>query len=846
MKKLIPIALVLAMLCPLVGAPVFASEQSILSTAEQSTLSMAGPAAFFVATDGSDTNAGSIDAPFATLAKAQEAARKAGGGVINLRGGTYTISETLSLDERDNNTTFRAYQGEEVTISGAQSIPSSAFTPIADAAVKERIVEKEARDKVLVADLKQLGITDYGTLHYFDLYFGGGSNPALYYNDEMLDLARYPNDGYLNTDKVIDAGHQDIGITATEEQRHPFTMATNDKRLNYWKEANDPWIYGFFMYDYADGAYGVTIDYENGNAITTNSVSGYGVNENRRFYFFNLLEEIDLPGEWYLDREAGLLYLYPVNSIASAKVEFCNFSDSFFNMENVENIRFQGIRMEKSTGSAIVGKNCDNVDIDGCDFTNISNGVVILEATVNSKIRNCHAYHNGSEVFYIEGGDPATLTHSENYVINNHIEDYGRIMATYQSAIDFRGVGATISHNKIHNAPHFAMNFDGQEHVVEYNEIYDVCKDSSDAGAIYSGQTMFKKGNVIRYNYFHDMKAIESNQGMKIQAVYLDDRFCSAEVYGNLFYKVSAVALYGGGRNNTFENNLMLDCEFPFAMDARGTWGGSWSWLSDNQKWAWDKLEELPYKTGVWLERYPELAEMRNDEPDLPKYNVIKNNASYKTPEMDIAPEVNQYSTVENNITLKDTKSFADYKNGDYTVVEGSELLEKIPDWQAIPYEKFGLRTDIDDAAEQSVLLYIGSPRAVALGKQTYVDADNLDVQPVVLEDRTLVPVRFIAESFGAKVGWDGATETVTVQLGDTDITLQIGSCDMTVNGKTTTLDVPAQTINDRTLIPLRAIAESLGKTVFWDDQGLIAISDAELVKADDWLMIDALIRKVE
>lgn len=109
MKKLIPIALVLAMLCPLVGAPVFASEQSILSTAEQSTLSMAGPAAFFVATDGSDTNAGSIDAPFATLAKAQEAARKAGGGVINLRGGTYTISETLSLDERDNNTTFRAY-----------------------------------------------------------------------------------------------------------------------------------------------------------------------------------------------------------------------------------------------------------------------------------------------------------------------------------------------------------------------------------------------------------------------------------------------------------------------------------------------------------------------------------------------------------------------------------------------------------------------------------------------------------------------------------------------------------------------------------------------------------------
>ena len=290
----------------------------------------------------------------------------------------------------------------------------------------------------------------------------------------------------------------------------------------------------------------------------------------------------------------------------------------------------------------------------------------------------------------------------------------------------------------------------------------------------------------------------------------------------------------------------MLDCEYPFAMDARGTWGGSWSWLSDNQKWAWDNLEKLPYKTGVWLERYPELAEMRNDEPDLPKYNVIKNNVAYQTPEMDLAPEVIQYSTVENNITVKDTKSFADYKNGDYTVLEGSEILEKIPDWEPIPYEKIGLRNDAEEIAEQSVLLSIGSPRAVALGKETFVDAANLAVQPVVLDGRTLVPVRFIAESFGATVGWEGETQTVTVQLGDTTITLQIGSRDMTVNGKKTTLDVTAQTINDRTLIPLRAIAEALGKTVFWDDKGLIAISDTDLVDADDWLVIDALIQKVE
>ena len=114
------------------------------------------------------------------------------------------------------------------------------------------------------------------------------------------------------------------------------------------------------------------------------------------------------------------------------------------------------------------------------------------------------------------------------------------------------------------------------------------------------------------------------------------------------------------------------------------------------------------------------------------------------------------------------------------------------------------------------------------------------------MDDRTLVPVRFIAESFGAKVGWDGNTQTVTVESAGKTITLVIDSKKMTVGSETVELDVPAQTINDRTLIPLRAIVEALGKQVFWDERGLIVMSEEkDIVTDEDTGIIDILIRNI-
>ncbi len=146
-------------------------------------------------------------------------------------------------------------------------------------------------------------------------------------------------------------------------------------------------------------------------------------------------------------------------------------------------------------------------------------------------------------------------------------------------------------------------------------------------------------------------------------------------------------------------------------------------------------------------------------------------------------------------------------------------VLDAKPTFDYNSYAQKFLNTD-------KLMLKVGNPVASAGGKPQYIDPANPAVAPIVENDRTLIPIRFIAESLGATVSWNDATQTATLVKDDTNVSIKIGENKITVNGSSIPLDVPAQLKNERTLLPLRAVSDAFGKNVHWEDCGLIVISD--------------------
>ncbi len=119
---------------------------------------------------------------------------------------------------------------------------------------------------------------------------------------------------------------------------------------------------------------------------------------------------------------------------------------------------------------------------------------------------------------------------------------------------------------------------------------------------------------------------------------------------------------------------------------------------------------------------------------------------------------------------------------------------------------------------KQTILLWIGKPDAQIDNESTFVDPDNKAVTPFILPPgRTMVPLRFISEAFGAKVEWDGATKTVTITWGSKTIKLTIGVYTAKVDGKDVKLDVAPIIKDGRTFVPIRFISEAFGADVKWD-----------------------------
>ncbi|MBQ3427778.1 MAG: copper amine oxidase N-terminal domain-containing protein [Clostridia bacterium] len=102
----------------------------------------------------------------------------------------------------------------------------------------------------------------------------------------------------------------------------------------------------------------------------------------------------------------------------------------------------------------------------------------------------------------------------------------------------------------------------------------------------------------------------------------------------------------------------------------------------------------------------------------------------------------------------------------------------------------------------------------------TRISFHSYGQNPELLASRTLVPLRSIFEAMGADVDWDNTTSTAIAKRNKVEIRVQIGANEIYKDGKSIPVDVPAQLLNDRTMVPVRVIAEAFGADVQWNENG--------------------------
>ncbi len=662
------------------------------------------PATFYIATNGDDAwsvrlaapNSDGTDGPFRTFQKAKDAIRASNAIpvskesataplVVEVREGEYDLTEPIEFDAADSGAEsapviWRGEPGKTVLINAGRYLNDP--QPVTDPAILERLAP-DARDKIVQFDLKALGIDDFGTLD-------GGNNAQLFQNDQPMTIARYPNEGFITINRLVTEGTHVVDIRGVKGITEGKFYFEDDEFLN-WEKEDDLWAFGYWFWDWSVSRQQVAkINREEKILELTEPWHGYGYRIGQYYYIYNALRELDVPGEFFIDRKTGILYYYPVKEIEEKNLLF-SLLPNIVTARGVSHFVLTGFTFEGCRHTAVNATGSDLV-ISKNVIRNIGgNGISV--GGPRSLVFGNHLYNLGSNGIGVDAGDRKTLTLGHSAIVNNDIHHFGVINLVYSPGIHFGGCGITVAHNRITDAPHCAILFSGNENRIEQNEIGNVCFETNDAGAIYCGRDLTMRGNLIKNNYLHDITGFQDKGCV---GVYLDDMFSSADIVGNLFVKVTNATFIGGGRDCSIVNNLFINCEPSIHVDARAL-----NWAAYHAKSWVEEIEKSGTVCGIdftkppYSERYPKLLKITEGKLEAPEGNYIARNVVIRNAWNRWTPDVFEgdgidsvsrpYLTIEDNVI------------GDYRLLmsldqsESISLPNKRIQFDRIPTESIGL-----------------------------------------------------------------------------------------------------------------------------------------------------------
>lgn len=580
----------------------------------------------YISAEGHDDGTGSKTKPYNSFLKARDAIRvlkKQTPGksvVVYIEGGVYFIDQSITLSDEDSGTeyapvVYQAAQGDEPVFTGSRRLNN--WQPLNNAR-KLSLLDTAVRGKIFVTDVKAAGVSDLGDATEM------GKRPELFCNGELQTLARWPDHGFIKAG--LAKGKTELPKTyikkrGTVEGVFEYT----DKRQNRWANENDARLSGYWYWDWCDASQTVAkIDTLTRAIFTKPPYHNYGYKDSLRYFGLNLFCELDQPGEWYLDRDEALLYWYPPEGVHPEKAHVSLSVQSapfMIEIKDCSYLTLQGLSLREGRGSAILihgGKNCLLAD---CRIERFGQDGIHLEGGRGHGISGCLLRTFGCGGIKIAGGDRITLTPANHYVENTVVEYFSLFKRTYEPAVYLAGCGTRISHNRFRYSSSSAMRLDGNDFIVEYNEISHVVDESDDQGGLDVWYDPSFRGNVIRFNHWSD---ISGGTLHGAAGVRLDDMISGVTIYGNIFSRCGTRDFGGvqihGGKDNLVENNLFYDC---FAAVSFSTWGNErWLQQLDSPVIRKKIFEEVDIRSAVYQNKYPELKSIRLN-PDV---NTIKNN----------------------------------------------------------------------------------------------------------------------------------------------------------------------------------------------------------------------------
>ncbi len=653
---------------------------------------------FYVATDGSDANPGTRGRPFRTFERAREMVQRVGPAKtrkVIVRGGVYEFSASLTLGPQDSGlpdhpVIWEAAKGETVRLEGGRELPGSVWQPIEDSATLQRL-DPVARGRVRKVDLNALGVR---TPPFPANYHGAPPCPELFCGDQRMRLARWPNQGWATIARIVESGSRPRdGDQATR----PGIFEYSGKRPANWRADEGVWLQGYWRYDWYDEVIRVAAVAPAAHWITLAAPPVYSLMQGnpspRRYRALNVLEELDQPGEFVINATAGVVFLWPPDGGVSP-VTVSTLDAPILALKDAAHITLRGFVVECGLSDGIEVRGGTNCVIQACTVRNLRRTGIRVDGGVAHRVCDCDVYDTGTGGVSLTGGDRKTLTPSRHEALNNHIWRFSQHQLTSAYGLTFGGVGGRAAHNLIHDAPHQAVFIGGNDHLFELNEVHHVCTETDDCGALYKGRNPSCRGNVVRFNYWHD---IGGPMGHGNAAVYFDDGDGGDLVLGNVFVRCGdpgrgsfGTVFSHGGHDNRAENNIFVDCRRALGSapwdDAR--WrdalkGGQECFFPDKL------LKEVDITRPPYLTHYPELKNYMDPPPGAPRVNRARLNVFVRCGQLYSG---NWQREPGLNWSTDGDPGFVDMAKSNYRLRRGAKVFTMLKGFAPVPFEQMGLR----------------------------------------------------------------------------------------------------------------------------------------------------------